>query len=115
LLTSDRVARALRISTMLAVAGAPLGMLLASAVAYLTVRTRVAGRGALELLTFIPWAFPGTALAIGLLWGYVRLPVPIYATVWILLIAYVALFLPYGLRPIANRLGQVPSDLEEAS
>ncbi len=115
LLTSDRVARALRISVMLAVSGATLGMLLASAVAYLTVRTRVAGRGALELLTFIPWAFPGTALAIGLLWGYVRLPVPIYATAWILLIAYVTRFLPYGLRAMTSTMVQVHSDLEEAS
>jgi iron(III) transport system permease protein len=115
LLTSDRVARALKISVTLAVVGATLGMLLASAVAYLTMRTRLVGRGALEALTFIPWAFPGTALAIGLLWGYVRLPVPIYATVWILLIAYITRFMPYGLRAMTSTMVQIHAELEEAS
>ncbi len=115
LLDNARVARALRISVMLAVVGATVGMLLASAVAYLTVRTKVKGRGLLEVLTFIPWAFPGTALAIGLLWGYVRLPIPIYATVWILLIAYVTRFLPYGLRAMTSTMVQVHAEIEEAS
>jgi iron(III) transport system permease protein len=112
---SDRVGRALQVSGVLAVAGASLAMLLAAAVAYLTVRTRVAGRAALEVLTFIPLAFPGTALAIGLLWGYVRLPIPIYATIWILLIAYITRFLPFGLRAMTSAMVQVHGDLEEAS
>src|SRR2546430_6359555 len=83
LLTSDRVARALRISVMLAVSGATLGMLLASAVAYLTVRTRVAGRGALELLTVIPRAVPRAAPANGPLSGFAPLPGSISATGWV--------------------------------
>lgn len=115
LLESARVARALQISVMLAVVGATLAMFLAALVAYLTVRTRVPGRGALEVLTFIPLAFPGTALAIGLLWGYVRLPIPIYATIWILLIAYITRFLPFGLRAMTSTMVQVQSELEEAS
>jgi iron(III) transport system permease protein len=112
---SHRVGRALQVSVTLAVLGATLAMLLTSVVAYLTVRTRVPGRGLLEVLAFIPWAFPGTALAIGLLWGYVRLPVPIYATIWILLIAYVTRFLPYGLRAMTSTMVQVHAELEEAS
>lgn len=115
LLDNTRVERAFRISVMLAVVGATIGMTLASLVSYLTVRTRVAGRGILEILTFIPLSFPGTALAIGLLWGYVRLPIPIYATVWILLIAYVTRFLPFGLRTMTSTMVQVHTELEEAS
>lgn len=112
---SDRVGRALQISVTLAVVGATLAMILAAVVAYITVRTRVAGRAALEVLTFIPLAFPGTALAIGLLWGYVRLPIHIYATIWILLIAYVTRFLPFGLRAMTSTMVQVQTELEEAS
>ncbi len=115
LISSTRVARALQISVTLAVVGATLGMFLASIIAYLTVRTRLAGRSILEVLTFIPWAFPGTALAIGLLWGYVRFPIPIYATIWILLIAYLTRFMPYGLRAMTSTMVQVHSELEEAS
>ncbi len=115
LFTSDRVGRALQVSVLLATVGATVAMTLASATAYLTVRTRLRGRGILDVLTFIPWAFPGTALAIGLLWGYVRLPVAIYATIWILLIAYLTRFLPYGLRTMSSTMVQVHTELEEAS
>jgi iron(III) transport system permease protein len=97
------------------VAGATVAMLLAGIVGYITVKTRVRGRGVLEALTFLPWAFPSAALAIGLLWGYVKIPLPIYATIWILLIAYVTRFLPYGLRAVTSTIVQVHKELEEAS
>jgi len=92
-----------------------VAMFLAALVGYITVKTRVFGRGLLESLTFLPWAFPSTALAIGLLWAYVQMPVPIYATIWILLIAYVTRFLPYGLRSVSSTIVQIHKELEEAS
>ena len=113
--TNDRVYQALGNSVFLAVAGATAAMLLAGLVGYITVKTKVWGRGLLEGLTFLPWAFPSTALAIGLLWGYVRIPLPIYATIWLLLIAYVTRFLPYGLRAVTSTIVQIHNDLEEAS
>ena len=112
---NDRVYQALGNSVFLAVVGATAAMLLAGVIGYLTVKTRVRGRGLLEGLTFLPWAFPSTALAIGLLWGYVRVPLPIYGTIWILLIAYVTRFLPYGLRAVTSTIVQIHNDLEEAS
>ena len=113
--TNERVYHALGTSLFLAVVGATAAMVLASLTAYITVKTRVRGRGFLDALTFLPWAFPSTALAIGLLWAYVRLPLPIYATVWILLIAYVTRFLPYGLRAVTSTIVQIHRELEEAS
>ena len=86
-LTDSRTYRAVQNSLMLAVGGATICMILASLTAWVTTKTRAAGRGVIEALTFIPWAFPGTALAIGLLWTYVYVPLPIYGTLWILLIA----------------------------
>jgi iron(III) transport system permease protein len=69
----------------------------------------------IEGLTFIPWAFPGTALAIGLLWTYVYMPLPIYGTLWILMIAYITRFLPYGLRTMTSTIVQLHDDLPQAS
>lgn len=114
-LENDRVYHALGTSLFLAVAGATVAMALAGLIGYVTVKTKVRGRGLLEGLTFLPWAFPSAALAIGLLWAYVQVPLPIYATVWILLIAYVTRFLPYGLRSVTSTVVQVDKDLEEAS
>jgi iron(III) transport system permease protein len=90
-------------------------MALAAITAYITVRTKIAGRGILEGLTFIPWAFPGTALAIGLLWAYVDFPIPVYGTIWIIMIAYITRFLPYGLRSVSSTIIQIHKELEEAS
>jgi iron(III) transport system permease protein len=114
-LENERVYRAIGNSLFLAVAGATVAMALAALTAYITVKTKVWGRGLLEGLTFLPWAFPSTALAIGLLWGYVQMPVPVFATIWILLIAYVTRFLPYGLRSVTSTIVQIHKELEEAS
>src|SRR5215470_924143 len=114
-LTDGRTYRALQNSLFLAAGGATLCMLLAALTAWVTTKTRVAGRGIIEALTFIPWAFPGTALAIGLLWTYVYVPLPIYGTLWILLIGYITRFLPYGLRTMTSTIVQLHDDLPQAS
>jgi iron(III) transport system permease protein len=45
---------------------------------------------------------------------YVRSPVPVYGTIWILVIAYVTGFLPYGLRYAHPGLLQIAPELEES-
>ena len=112
---TSRVHRAFVNSLFLALVGASICMLLASLASYISVRTKLAGRGLIEGLVFIPWAFPGTAMALGLLWAYVDFPIPVYATIWIILIAYVTRFLPYGLRAVTSTIIQVHKELEEAS
>ncbi|OGP21667.1 MAG: hypothetical protein A2038_07025 [Deltaproteobacteria bacterium GWA2_57_13] len=112
---TSRVHRAFANSLFLALVGASVCMLLAALTSYITVRTKIAARGLLEGLVFIPWAFPGTALALGLLWAYVDFPIPVYATIWIIMIAYVTRFLPYGLRAVSSTIIQIHKELEEAS
>jgi iron(III) transport system permease protein len=113
--TDSRTYRALQNSLMLSVGGATVCMLLATLTAWVTTKTKATGRGLIEAMTFIPWAFPGTALAIGLLWTYVYIPLPIYGTLWILLIGYITRFLPYGLRTMTSTIIQLHDDLQQAS
>jgi iron(III) transport system permease protein len=113
--SDTRTFRALRNSLLLAVGGATLCMLIAALTAWVTTKSKAAGRGIIEALTFIPWAFPGTALAIGLLWTYVYMPLPVYGTLWILLIGYITRFLPYGLRSMTSTIVQLHDDLQQAS
>jgi iron(III) transport system permease protein len=115
ILQSPRVYKAFANSVFLSVAGATICMFLASLASYFTVKSKIAGRSLLEALVFIPWAFPGTALALGLLWAYVNFPIPIYATIWIILIGYISRFLPYGLRAMSSTIIQIHKELEEAS
>jgi len=114
-LTDSRTFEALKNSLFLAVGGATLCMLLAALTAWVTTKSKSVGTGIIEGLTFIPWAFPGTALAIGLLWTYVYVPLPIYGTLWILLIGYITRFLPYGLRTMTSTIVQIHDDMQQAS
>ena len=114
-LADARTYRALKNSIFLAVTGATLCMILAAVTSYITTKTKSAARGIIEGLTFIPWAFPGTALALGLLWTYVYIPLPIYGTIWILMIGYITRFLPYGLRSMGSTIVQIHDELEDAS
>ena len=104
---------ALRNSLVLAVAGATIGVLLSLLIAHVTVRQRSRAAGALETLTFLSFSFPGIVIGIGFMWFFVR--TPLYATLWALLIGYVATYLPYGVRPLASALVQVHTHLEESS
>ena len=112
---SDPVAlRAIRNSIILAVLGASAAMLAAFFVAFLITRTKLRGRGAIEYVLFLPFAFPSIVLAVGVLWGYIRFPIAVYGTIWILMIGYVTKFLPYGLRSMSGSLLQIHRELEES-
>jgi iron(III) transport system permease protein len=47
------------------------------------------------------------------MWFFVR--TPLYATIWALLIGYIATYLPYGIRPLTSAFIQIHSNLEESS
>jgi iron(III) transport system permease protein len=90
-------------------------VLLTSVIAWITVRTRLPGRWVLDQLASIPLIFPGVVMGVALIWVYLTLPIPIYGTVWILLIAYVTRYLPYGMRASSAALAQIHRELEEAA
>lgn len=105
--------RAFGNSVFLAVAGATLGILLSTLASYIIVRVRSTGSAVLETLVFTSFAFPGLIIGIGFMWAFVRTSV--YATIWALLIGYVATYLPFGIRPLTSTFIQIGKDLEDAS
>lgn len=107
--------RAVRNTVFLAVVGGFFCSSLSSAVAYLIVRARVPGTRVLDLISWLPWTIPGIVLAVALLWAYTLLPVPLYGTLWILLIAYITLGLPVGVRIMCGAYAQISQELEESS
>jgi iron(III) transport system permease protein len=104
---------ALRNSLFLAVAGATLGVLLSLFVGYAIVKVKSRASGILESLSFLSFSFPGIVIGVGFMWFFVQ--TPLYATIWALLIGYIATYLPYGVRPMASAFVQVHSHLEESS
>jgi iron(III) transport system permease protein len=109
------VHRALWNSFVLGISSSTITMLLTAVVAWMIVRAKWRGKGALDFLAFSPIAMPGLVLGIAILWLYLVLPLPIYGTLWILLIAYVTKYLPYGMRACSSSMLQIKKELEEAS
>jgi iron(III) transport system permease protein len=109
--------RALGNTMLLGFVGATATMLLGGIVAYITTRTRWHGRRLIDILAWLPWMMPGMVLGIGFLWGFAILPhaIPIYGTLWALLLAYVALGTPVAVRVTSGAYAQIATDIEECS
>jgi iron(III) transport system permease protein len=103
----------LKNSLLLGVAGATLGVLLSIFVAYVIVKVRSTASGILESLSYLSFSFPGIVIGIGFMWFFVR--TPLYATLWALLIGYIAIYMPYGIRPLSSAFVQIHAHLEESS
>ena len=115
-ITSDELTRtAVFNSVILGVAAATLVVALTAVIAWVTVRTKLPGRGLLDFLAFVPITIPGIVMGIALIWVYFTIPIRIYGTLWILLVAYVTRYLPYGIRGTSAALIQVHKELEEAA
>ena len=114
-LSLDAVRSALWNSLLLGVATASIGVLLMGFLAWLIYRSRLPGAGAIEYLLMFPQAVPRLVFAFGMLWAWLVFPIPIYGTLWLLLIAYLTVFLPLGLRTIAGVILQIDRSLEESA
>jgi iron(III) transport system permease protein len=111
----DKITLAVRNSLILGVASASVVMALTSLASWLLVRSRVRGRWLLDLLTTFPLLFPGIVMGLAILRFYLIVPVPVYGTLWILLIAFVTRYVPYGIRYTHAGLLQLHKELEEAA
>lgn len=109
------VIKALENSILVGIAAATGAALLSAVASWLVIRSRIRGRGALDYLATLPIIFPGIVLGLAVLTMYLAVPVPIYGTLWIIVIAFVAKYLPYGMRFTSPGLLQVSAELEEGA
>ena len=106
---------ALTNSLILAFATATIGIGLMGLLAWLIYRSRLPGAGLIEYVVMLPQAVPRLVFAFGMMWAWLVFPIPIYGTLWLLLIAYLTVFLPLGVRTIAGVMLQVDKSLEECA
>jgi iron(III) transport system permease protein len=69
----------------------------------------------LDALASAPIAIPSVIVGASILFTYLVIPIGVYDTIWILLIAYVTLSLPYGMRFASSGITQIHRELEEAA
>ena len=112
-LSLNAVRSAMWNSVALGIATATIGVLLTGLLAWLIQRSRLPGRGVLEYIVMFPQAVPRLVFAFGMMWAWLVFPIPIYGTFWILLIAYLTVFLPLGVRTISGVIMQLDKSLDE--
>jgi iron(III) transport system permease protein len=106
---------ALRNSLLLGLGSATAVMFLMAIASWLVVRTKLRGRWLVDNLAFTPLVIPGLVMGVALLFVYLRFPLPIYGTLWILFIAYLTRYMPYGMRYSTTSMYQISGELEESA
>jgi iron(III) transport system permease protein len=112
------ITRALWNTTVLALVTSAATILLALLVSWFVVRrTRVADALShyLATVSFLPQCVPSIVIGLAFIFVYVRFPIPIYGTLWIIALAMTTRYLAYSSRTMTSALMQVHGELEEAS
>jgi iron(III) transport system permease protein len=115
LIHTDAATTALKNSVLLGVGTATIVMVVMAIAAWVVVRSKIPGRRFLDHLSFLPLVIPGLVLGLALSFVYLRSPIPIYGTLFIMLIAYVTRYLPYGMRYAVTSMHQISAELEESA
>ena len=102
-------------SVMLSFGSATIVMLVTSVICWIVVKTRIRGRWLLDNIASLPMVFPGLVLGLSIMIFYLNVDVGVYGTMWIMLIAYVTRFMPYGLRYNTSSMLQIHKELEESA
>jgi len=116
-LTDPVFVKALKTTLILAAAAAIFSPLIFSVLGYIIVRTRLPGRGLLDLMIWSSGAIPGILAGLGLLWVFLGTPVlnVLFGTIWALLIVVLLQGKTTGVNIMKGVLVQVGADMEEAA
>ena len=106
---------ALQNSLIFAILAACIAVLLSFITAYISTRTKLTGRGLLDLLVTFPLAIPGPVLATTMILAWMKPPLVLYNTSWIIIVAYVVAFTPFALRNLSGSFRSLDPGLEEAA
>ncbi len=110
--------RSLKNTITLGLGASIIGTFAYCLISYSIVRTQIAGRKLIDILSWLPWALPGILISLALLWmvlGSGGILKPLYGTVSLLILAIVIKEMPLGSQIIKAAVLQVSKELEEAS
>ena len=114
-LSDPVVALSLKNSLIVAISTVIIGTSLYFSIAYVVTKTRLRGRRALDFVAMLPLALPGMVIGLGYLWTWISVPIGVYGTIWVIVIAYISQFSPQAVRSISASLVQIHPELEESA
>lgn len=119
LFETDETPRALWNSTKLAFWVATIAVIFGMILSYIVQKTKIKGRGIVDILASLPYATPGTVLAFAFILtfssGILGFRIPLYNTIYLIGMAYIAKYLNFTLRTCSDGFGQIDDVLAEAA
>lgn len=112
---SEDVRVTLRNSLLISVIAATVATVIGIVISWTTQRTRIPNRQILEYLAVLPVAVPGIAFGVGVALFWMRMPIAVYGTIWIIVLAFIGRFSGYAVRSISSSIVQVHPELEESA
>jgi len=106
---------AVRTSVVVSAMAATVVVVLTMVMAWVARRSASRFAWLLDGLASAPIAIPSVIVGASILFTYLVIPIGVYGTIWILLIAYVTLSLPYGMRFASSGITQIHRELEEVA
>jgi len=100
---------------VLSIGTATVIMLVTAVITWVVVKTRIPGRWLLDNVASLPLVFPGLVLGLSIMIFYLNVDIGVYGTIWIMFIAYITRFMPYGLRYNTASMLQIHKELEESA
>jgi len=117
-LTEGLVLHATINTLVVAVSTATLAILSGFAISWVVIRLRLRGGGILDGIAFLPLGIPSIIIALSLIFLYVQAPfnvVPIYGTIWIIVLGLTTSYLAFCTRAMNGAVIQVSKELEDAA
>lgn len=100
---------------VLSIGTATVIMLVTAVITWVVVKTKIPGRWLLDNVASLPLVFPGLVLGLSIMIFYLNVDIGVYGTIWIMFIAYITRFMPYGLRYNTASMLQIHKELEESA
>ena len=100
-------------SLFLALAGATIGVMLALLQAYYLNRGNAKRSALVDAVLSLPLGIPGIILGLGFL--IIAIRTPLYSTLTIILVAYIARFFPFATRTVSGMLLAINPELEQSA
>ena len=115
ILSYPNLGRTVLNSVFLSFTAATIVMLVTAVICWIVVKTNIRGRWLLDNVASLPIVFPGLVLGLAIMIFYLNVDIGVYGTIWIMLLAYITRFMPYGLRYSTTSMLQIHKELEESA
>jgi iron(III) transport system permease protein len=115
ILNYPTVGRSVWNSLVLSLGTATVIMFMSAVICWIVIKTKIRGRWILDNVASLPLVFPGLVLGLSIMVFYLYFDIGVYKTMWILFIAYLTRYLPYGIRYNTTSMLQIHKELEESA